>query len=80
MALPGQGVISRWAVLALAGIKVRFQASTTSGVSQSRVYALVVRSFHLAGGLLPVKTASECVSSPYLFFQGTGILVILLCG
>ena len=40
------------------------------GVSQSRVYALLVRSFHLEGGLLPVKTASECVSSPYLFFSG----------
>ena len=49
-------------------------------VSASLEFALVVRSFHLEGGLLPGKTALECVSSPYLFFQGTRILVFLLCG
>ena len=42
-------------VLGLVGNKVKFQASSTFWF-QSRVYVLVVSSFHLERGLLPVKT------------------------
>ena len=38
--------------------------------ASSAVYVLEVISFHLVGGLLPVKTSQECVSDLYLYLSG----------
>ena len=43
-----QDVVNSWPVLGLAGIKVKFQASSTLWFQS--VYVLVVSSFHLVGG------------------------------
>ena len=42
-------MISSCTILRLVGIKVKFQASSTSGFKGSRVYVLAVGSFHLVG-------------------------------
>ena len=61
-----------------------FKHHQPSGFSQSRVYVLVVSSFHLGGGLggglLPVKQVRNVRQAVVQIFRGSGSLAVLPWG
>ena len=59
--------ISSCTVLGLVGIKMTSQASSTFWFQSVQLLCSYGRQFSSGGGLLPVKTIQECVSSLYIF-------------
>ena len=68
--LKEQGVISSWTIQGLVGIKVKFQASSTSWFHPVWGLCSCGKKFSSGGGLLPVKATYECVSGIYLYLPG----------
>ena len=63
-------MISLWPILGLVGIKVKSEVSSTFWFHLVWGLCSCGQQFSSGGGLLPIKTAQECVSDLYLYLSG----------